>query len=84
MNKHYQIVIVGGGTAGIMVASRLLRQNPDLKGNIAIIDPAKYQLLSAVMDVSWCWGIKIKKFSKKHGECYTQRRSMDKTICVEF
>ncbi|WP_145353586.1 type II sulfide:quinone oxidoreductase Sqr [Staphylococcus cohnii] len=42
MNKHYQIVIVGGGTAGIMVASRLLRQNQDLKGNIAIIDPAKY------------------------------------------
>ncbi|MBR8893917.1 NAD(P)/FAD-dependent oxidoreductase, partial [Staphylococcus aureus] len=25
MNKHYQIVIIGGGTAGVTVASRLLR-----------------------------------------------------------
>ena len=36
MNKHYQIVIVGGGTAGITVASRLLRKNQSLKGKIAI------------------------------------------------
>ena len=42
MNKHYQIVIVGGGTAGITVASRLLRKNQSLKGKIAIIDPAEY------------------------------------------
>lgn len=27
MNKHYQIVIIGGGTAGVTVASRLLRKN---------------------------------------------------------
>lgn len=26
MNKHYQIVIIGGGTAGVTVASRLLRK----------------------------------------------------------
>lgn len=26
MSKYYQIVIVGGGTAGITVASRLLRK----------------------------------------------------------
>ncbi len=41
MKKHYQIIIVGGGTAGITVASRLLRQDQDLEDNIAIIDPAK-------------------------------------------
>lgn len=41
MIKHYQVAIVGGGTAGITVASRLLKQNQHLKGNIAIIDPAK-------------------------------------------
>ena len=39
MNQHYQVVIVGGGTAGITVASRILRQKPDFKGNISIIDP---------------------------------------------
>ncbi|PCF49676.1 type II sulfide:quinone oxidoreductase Sqr [Staphylococcus delphini] len=42
MTKHYQIVIVGGGTAGITVAARLLKNNENLKGKIAIIDPAEY------------------------------------------
>lgn len=42
MSKQYQIVIVGGGTAGVTVASRLLRKNQSLKGKIAIIDPAEH------------------------------------------
>lgn len=57
MNKHYQIVIIGGGTAGVTVASRLLRKNQNLKEKIAIIDPADHQLLSTIMDVGWCRGI---------------------------
>ena len=39
MKSHYQIVIVGAGTGGIMTASQLLRENPKL--DIAIIDPAE-------------------------------------------
>lgn len=35
---HHQILIIGGGNAGISVAAQLLRKNPDL--DIAIIDPA--------------------------------------------
>ncbi|MDF2679562.1 MAG: pyridine nucleotide-disulfide oxidoreductase [Brevibacillus sp.] len=38
---HYKIVIVGGGSAGITVAARLLRQSRDLFENIAIVDPAR-------------------------------------------
>jgi sulfide:quinone oxidoreductase len=37
-NLHHQIVIVGGGNAGISVASQLLRKNRKL--DIAIVDPA--------------------------------------------
>ena len=37
--KSYEIVIVGGGAAGISVASSLLARSPDL--DIAIIDPAE-------------------------------------------
>ncbi|WP_028403243.1 FAD/NAD(P)-binding oxidoreductase [Ectobacillus panaciterrae] len=37
---HYKILIVGGGSAGITVAARLLRESRHLSGNIAIIDPA--------------------------------------------
>lgn len=39
MSKHHQIVIVGGGTAGITVAARLLNEDPSL--DIAIVDAAK-------------------------------------------
>jgi len=40
MSHSHQIVIIGGGNAGISVASQLLRKNKSL--DIAIIDPAKY------------------------------------------
>ncbi len=36
--KHYQIVIIGGGAAGIMTSARLRKANKDL--DIAIIEPA--------------------------------------------
>lgn len=39
MKNHYQIVIVGGGNAGISIASQLLRQDASL--DIAILDGAK-------------------------------------------
>ncbi len=38
MKAHYQIVVIGAGTAGIMVASQLLKKSKSL--DIAIIDPA--------------------------------------------
>jgi sulfide:quinone oxidoreductase len=39
MATHYQILIVGGGNAGISVAAQLLRKKSNLQ--IAIIDPAE-------------------------------------------
>ena len=39
MKKHHQILIIGGGTAGIMTAAQLLKKNRGL--NIAIIEPAE-------------------------------------------
>jgi sulfide:quinone oxidoreductase len=36
---HYQLLVIGGGNAGISVTSQLLRKNKDL--NIAIIDPSE-------------------------------------------
>lgn len=38
MAIHHQVLIIGGGTAGIMVASQLLKNNSKL--NIGLIDPA--------------------------------------------
>lgn len=39
MKQHYQILIVGGGNAGISLAAQLFRKDPKL--DIAIMDPAK-------------------------------------------
>lgn len=38
MKSHYQVIIIGGGTAGIMTAAQLIRQK-NIK-DIAIIEPA--------------------------------------------
>lgn len=39
MSNHYQILIVGGGNAGLSVASQLLRKRSSLK--IGIVDPSE-------------------------------------------
>lgn len=39
MNKHHQIIIIGGGNAGLSVAAQLLHKQPSLK--IAIIEPSE-------------------------------------------
>ena len=38
MSKHHQVLIIGGGTAGIMVAAQLQKKNRSL--NIGIIEPS--------------------------------------------
>ncbi|WP_322552625.1 FAD/NAD(P)-binding oxidoreductase (plasmid) [Priestia megaterium] len=40
MKSSFKIVIVGGGTAGISVAARLLRKSQSLINEVAIIEPA--------------------------------------------
>lgn len=37
-SKHYQILIVGGGTGGITVAARLMLANPDLE--VGLVEPS--------------------------------------------
>lgn len=38
MSSHHQVLIIGGGNAGISVAAQLLKDNPSL--NIAIVEPS--------------------------------------------
>ena len=38
MKKHHQILIIGGGTAGIMTAAQFLKKNKNL--DVALIEPA--------------------------------------------
>ena len=39
MKSHHKVVIIGGGTAGIMVAAQMLKKKPGI--DIAIIEPAQ-------------------------------------------
>ncbi|MCB0738826.1 MAG: NAD(P)/FAD-dependent oxidoreductase [Bacteroidetes bacterium] len=39
MNKHFDLLIIGGGTAGIMVAAKFRKERPNVK--VGIIEPAK-------------------------------------------
>lgn len=39
MEKHFQILIIGGGTAGIMTAAQLKNKRPDV--SVAIIEPSE-------------------------------------------
>lgn len=39
--NQFKVIVIGGGSGGISVASRLLKKDPGLKDQVAIIDPAK-------------------------------------------
>ncbi|MEN8124210.1 MAG: FAD/NAD(P)-binding oxidoreductase [Bacteroidota bacterium] len=39
MSNHHQVLIIGGGTAGIMVASQMLKKDPNI--NIGLLEPAE-------------------------------------------
>ena len=39
MSKHFQVLVIGGGTAGIMVSSMINRKNSSI--NIGLIEPAE-------------------------------------------
>lgn len=40
MKQHYNTIVIGGGTGGIMIASQLIRK--EVEKDIAIVEPAKY------------------------------------------
>lgn len=65
MKQHYKIVIVGGGTAGITVAARLIRQQHTLKGDIAIVEPSNTHYYQPLWTLVGAGASKLKS-SKKH------------------
>ena len=59
-DNHHQIVIVGGGTGGIMVAAQLQRKSPK-KLDIAIIDPSETHAYQAAFTLVGAGTFDIKK-----------------------
>lgn len=61
--QHHHIVIVGGGNAGISVASQLLRKNQDL--DIAIVEPSDTHYYQPAWTLVGAGIFNIKKTEKK-------------------
>jgi sulfide:quinone oxidoreductase len=63
MEKSYEIVIIGGGTGGIMTAANFLSKNSKL--NIAIIEPAEYHYYQAAWTLVGANSFDYEKTKKK-------------------
>ena len=57
MSKHHQILIIGGGTAGIMVAAQLLKKKQ--KPKHWFNRTSRHSLLSAGLDLGWSWNVRL-------------------------
>ncbi|MGA9652128.1 FAD/NAD(P)-binding oxidoreductase [Pedobacter sp.] len=67
MKKHYQILILGGGNAGLSVAAQLLRKDPRL--DIGIIDPSERHYYQPAWTLVGGGAFDIKKTVRKQSEC---------------
>lgn len=64
--KHFQIVIIGGGTGGIMVAAQLQRADSALK--IAVIEPSSEHYYQPAWTLVGAGTFDMKKTVRKEGQ----------------
>lgn len=62
MKSHYQILVIGGGTAGIMTAATLLNKDPKL--DVGIIEPADTHYYQAAWTLVGAGAYDYKKTAK--------------------
>jgi sulfide:quinone oxidoreductase len=69
--KEHEIVIVGGGTGGIMIAAQLLRKNREL--DIAIIEPSETHYYQPAWTLVGAGTFDIKETAKPMASCMPPR-----------
>mgnify|MGYP001794436797 CR=1 FL=1 len=80
--SHFQIVVVGGGNAGISVAARLLRKDPQL--NIAIIEPSEKHFYQPAWTLVGGGTFNIKKTMRKEASVIPSKAKWIKDAVVSF
>ena len=80
--SHFQIVIVGGGNAGISVAAKLLRKDPQL--NIAIIEPSDKHFYQPAWTLVGGGTFNIKKTIRKEASVIPAGAKWIKDAVVSF
>ena len=67
MKNNFQILIIGGGNAGLSVASQLLIKNPKLE--IGIIDPSEKHYYQPAWTLVGAGIFDIKNTEKNESKC---------------
>jgi sulfide:quinone oxidoreductase len=82
MKSHYQVLIIGGGTGGIMTASMLLKKQPGT--TVGIIDPAEKHYYQAAWTLVGAGTFDYKDTSKNMSEMIPQGADWIKDFAVSF
>jgi sulfide:quinone oxidoreductase len=82
MKNHYQILIVGGGNAGLSVASQLLRKKSNL--NIGIIDPSEKHYYQPAWTLVGAGIFDIKKTVRNEKDVMPKNTTWIKEAVSEF
>lgn len=82
MKKHHQILIVGGGNAGISVAAQLLRKNKKL--DIAVIDPSEKHYYQPAWTLVGSGVFDIQKTERNEADVMPKNTTWIKESVVSF
>jgi sulfide:quinone oxidoreductase len=80
--SHHQIIIVGGGNAGISVAAQLFRKNSKL--DIAIIDPADKHYYQPAWTLVGGGAFDVQKTVRNEAEVMPKQAKWIKEACMSF
>ncbi|MBK6979423.1 MAG: NAD(P)/FAD-dependent oxidoreductase [Cytophagaceae bacterium] len=82
MMSHHQIIIVGGGNAGISVAAQLFRKNSKL--DIAIIDPADKHYYQPAWTLVGGGAFDLQKTVRNEADVMPKQAKWIKEACMSF
>lgn len=68
MKNHYKLIVLGGGTGGISVASRILGKKKDLKNDLLIIEPNDFHYFQPAWPLVGSGEVKLKSTRKPMGK----------------
>ena len=77
--SHFELLIIGGGTAGIMVAAQTKRKNPSVK--IGLIEPSEKHYYQPAWTLVGANTYNFKDTEREESAADTQRSYLDKRAC---